>query len=43
MVVITGEAFENAGVDIITVKNKQLFWVKTNDVQNELGLKICLI
>ena len=39
MVVITAEAYKNAGVDIITIKNKELFWVKTSDVQNGLGLK----
>ena len=34
MVVITVEAYKNAEVDIMTVKNKELFWLKTSDVQN---------
>ena len=38
MVVITVEAYKNAKVNTITVKNKELFWVKIIDVQN--GLKI---
>ena len=39
MVVTTVEAYRSGGVYIITVKNKELFWVKTSDVQNGLGLK----
>ena len=39
MVVNTVEAYRSGGVYIITVKNKELFWVKTSDVQNGLGLK----
>ena len=42
MVVITVQAFKNAEVHPITVKNKKLFWVKTCDVQTGLGIKnIC--
>ena len=37
MVVITVEAYKNAKVNTITVKNTKLFWVKVIDVQN--GLK----
>ena len=33
MVFITAEAYKDAGVHIITVKNKDLFWVKMTDVQ----------
>ena len=39
MVVITVQAYKNAGIDIVIVKSKELFWVKTSDVQNGLGLK----
>ena len=39
MVVVTVEAYKNAGVYIITVKNEELFWIKTSDVQNGLGFK----
>ena len=39
MVVITVEAYKNAGVDIITVENEEYFWVKIIDVQNRLGVK----
>ena len=39
MVVATVEAYRSGGVYIITVKNKELFWVKTSDAQNGLGLK----
>ena len=35
----TVEAYENAKVNTITVKNKELFWVKMIDVQDRLGLK----
>ena len=28
MVVITAEAYKNAGVDIITVENEEYFWIK---------------
>ena len=38
MVVITVEAYKNAQVHTITVKNKELFWVKMIDIQ--FGLKI---
>ena len=39
MVVITVENYKNAGVQIITVKNEDLFWVKIKDVENALGLQ----
>ena len=39
MVVTTVEAYQNARVHTITVKNKNIFWVKIVDVQNGLGLK----
>ena len=38
-VLITVENFQNTRVHTITVKNKDLFWVKIVDVQNGLGLK----
>ena len=39
MAVITVQAYTEARVHIITVKNKILFWVKMIDVQKGLGLK----
>ena len=39
MAVITVEAYQNARVHTITVKNKDLFWVKMKDVQDRLGIK----
>ena len=39
MVVITFEAYKNAQVHTITVKNKELFWIKRKDVQDGLGVK----
>ena len=39
MVVITVENYSNAGVHTITVKNKELFWVKMIDIQKGLGVK----
>ena len=36
MVVITVENYLNARVHTITVKNKELFWVKIKDVQDGL-------
>ena len=39
MVVITIESYKNTEVHTITVKNKELFWVKIIDVQNGLGIK----
>ena len=39
MVFITADNYPHAGVHTITVKNKELFWVKLIDVQNGLGLK----
>ena len=38
MVVITVEAYQNARVHTITVKNKDFFWIKMNDVQDRLGI-----
>ena len=39
MIVITVEAYQNARVHTITVKNKDFFWVKMRDVQDRLGIK----
>ena len=39
MVVITVEAYQNARVHTITVKNKDFFWVKMKDVKDRLGIK----
>ena len=39
MVVITVENYLNAIVHTITVKNKELFWVKIVDVEDGLGVK----
>ena len=39
MVVTTVQAYVEARVHTITVKNKKLFWVKMIDVQKGLGLK----
>ena len=39
MVVITAEAYKNAKVHTITVKNKDLFWVKVKDMPDGLGVK----
>ena len=39
MVVITVQAYKNAEVHTITVKNKKLFWVNMCDVQKGLGIK----
>ena len=39
MVVITVEAYQNARVHIITVKDKDFFWLKMKDVQDRLGIK----
>ena len=39
MVVIAVEAYQNSRVHIITVKNKDFFWVKMKDVQDRLGKK----
>ena len=38
MVVITVESYKNTKVNTITVKNKELFWVKMIDVQKGLGI-----
>ena len=37
--IISVENSSNAGVYTITVKNKELFWVKMIDVQKGLGVK----
>ena len=39
MVVITVQNYTDAKVHTITVRNRELFWVKTIDVQNGLGIK----
>ena len=39
MVVITVEAYQDARVHTITVKNKYFFWVKMKDAQDRLGIK----
>ena len=39
MVVITVEAYQNARVHTITVKNKDFFWIEMKDVQDRLGIK----
>ena len=39
MVFITADAYKNAGVDVITIKNKDHFWVQMKDVQTNLGIK----
>ena len=39
MVAITVEAYQNARVHTITIKNKDFFWVKMKDVQDRLGIK----
>ena len=39
MVVITCEAYQNARVHTITVRNKHIFWVKMKGVQGRLGIK----
>ena len=39
MVVITVEAYQNARVHTITVKNRDFFWVKMKDLQDVLGVK----
>ena len=39
MVVIIVEAYKNAKVHKITVKNQKLFWVKMSDLEKGLGMK----
>ena len=39
MFVITVEAYQNARVHTITVRNKDFFWVKMKNVQGRLGIK----
>ena len=39
MVVVTVDNYADAGVHTITVKNKELFWVKMTDAQSGLRLK----
>ena len=34
MVVITGEAYRNVQVHTVTIKNKELIWVRMKDVQD---------
>ena len=42
MVVVTAEAYKNARVRTLTIKNKEVFWVKMKDAQDGLGVKnIC--
>ena len=43
MVFITAEDYKNAEVHTISVKNKYYFWVKMNDIQDGLDIKICQI
>ena len=35
---ISAENYKNAAVHTVTVDNKELFWVKMNDVQDGLGV-----
>ena len=39
MIVVTVEFCKNASVHTMTVKNKELFWMKIIDLQGGLGLK----
>ena len=39
MVVITVEAYKNVQVHTITMKNKELFWVRMKDAQDGLGVE----
>ena len=39
MVVITIEKCREANIDVVTMKNSSLFWIKMNGVQEGLGLK----
>ena len=39
MVVITAEAYQNATVHTISVKNKDFFWIKMKDLQDRLDIK----
>ena len=39
MVVVTVQAYANAGIHTIKVRNKKLFWIKMCDVKKGLGLK----
>ena len=39
MVDISVKNYKNAVVHTVTVGNRQLFWVKMNDVQDGLGVK----
>ena len=43
MVDISVKNYTDAKVCTIKARNKKLFFVKTNDVQNGLGVKICSI
>ena len=37
------EKYTDGKVFTITVSNRELFWVKMHDVQERLGVKVCLI
>ena len=39
MLVITVQNYTNAEVHTITVRHKELFWVRMIDVQNRLGIR----
>ena len=42
MVVITLKKCKKANIDVVTIKNSDLFWMEINDVQKGLGVKnIC--
>ena len=43
MVDISFGKYTDAKVFTITVSNRELFWVKMHDVQERLGVKVCLI
>ena len=37
--VITPEKCREANIDVFTIKNSDLFWIKMNDMQQGLGVK----
>ena len=39
MVVITVEKCREANIDVVTIENSDLFWIKINDVQQGLGVQ----
>ena len=43
MVEVSVEKYTNAKVCTITMSNKKLFWARMYDVQEGIGVKICLI